>query len=178
MRPACSLAVKNVRISAVTTATRIGTGIRPNTSPPIVFENDAGRPETARASVTMYTRLRRMACVPSVMMKGGRPVAVTRKPFTMPMAAPNTSTPRKMASRGCSPPFTISCAVSAPESAMVELTLKSMPPRRMAKNSPRPSRMVMELCSIILTRLLPVRKLLGRSAPNMAIMRARIVMVL
>ena len=144
----------------------------------MVLENEAGRPETARASVMMYTRLRRMACVPSVMMKGGRPVAVTRKPFTMPMAAPNTSTPRKMASSGCSPTFTISCAVSAPESAMVELTLKSMPPKRMAKNSPRPSRMVMELCSIILTRLLPVRKLPGRRMPNTATIRARMVMVL
>ena len=92
--------MKNVKITAVTTATRMGTGISPNTSPPMVLENEAGRLETARASVMMYTRLRRMACVPSVMTKGGRPVAVTRKPFTMPMAAPNTSTPRKMASSG------------------------------------------------------------------------------
>ena len=105
-------------------------------------------------------------------------MAVTSTPFKKPMKAPNSSTPTRMATTGWNPALTISCAVSAPERAMIELTLRSMPPSRMAKNSPRPSRMVIELCSITLTRLPPVKKVVGRRIPNTTTMIARIVIVL
>ena len=116
-----------------------GTG-KKRKCPPMVVWKEVGKPETDLAFVRIYTRERRIAWVPRVMIKGGSPVPVTRMPFKTPIPSPNSTTPTRMANTGEKPKSTISFAVKAPDKAIIEEILKSMPPSKIAKNSPTPSR--------------------------------------
>ena len=69
---------------------------------------------------------RATSIMPSVAIKGGRPILVIQMPLTHPHTPP-TSTPASMAI-GTGTPILTSKAATTPESASTEPTDKSMPP--------------------------------------------------
>ena len=107
-------------------------------------------------------------------MNGGSLVMLISVPLRNPIRPP-ASTPSSSASpHGV--PWAISWAVITPLSAITEPTDRSIPASRMAKNSPRASRIVIAPWSVIRSRLSPVMKI-GSITLNTATMRARIATV-
>src|SRR5438093_1325328 len=96
-----------------------------------------------------------MVSMPSVAMKGWTLPRVTTRPSSSPNAAP-TANPAPMPTSSGRPAESRP-AMTAPETASTEPTLRSMPPVRMTKVMPAAITALMETCRAMLSRLLTVR---------------------
>src|SRR3989442_3714268 len=96
-----------------------------------------------------------MVSIPSVAMKGCTLPRVITRPLTSPSSAPTARPPPMPTSTGR--PAASSPAITAPESASTEPTLRSMPPVRITNVMPAAMTALMETCRAMLSRLLIVR---------------------
>src|SRR5213593_1764461 len=96
-----------------------------------------------------------MVSMPSVAMKGWTLPRVTIRPSRSPNAAPTASPAPMPTSSGR--PAESRPAMTAPETASTEPTLRSMPPVRMTKVMPAAITALMETCRAMLSRLLTVK---------------------
>src|SRR3989441_10298400 len=96
-----------------------------------------------------------MVSIPSVAMKGCTLPRVMTRPLTSPSSAPTASPPPMPTSTGR--PAASNPAITAPENASTEPTLRSMPPVRITNVMPAAMTALMETCRAMLSRLLTVR---------------------
>ena len=146
------MVIKNNK-AATKSETTIGVGSTPKILPPKKRVNSGGTPDTVREFATIMVKPRKIESVPMVIIKGCKPVLLTKKPLIKPIAAPKPMVPTKTAIQGLIPKDII-LAVQTPVNAITEPTERSIPASKMAKNSPQPIKIVIELCSMILMKLL------------------------
>src|SRR5438309_321747 len=96
-----------------------------------------------------------MVSMPSVAIKGCTLPRVTIRPSRSPNAAP-TASPAPLPTSSGRPAESMP-AMTAPDTASTEPTLRSMPPVRMTKVMPAAITALMETCRAMLSRLLTVR---------------------